>query len=460
MYFSACAAANSAKSFPVPPAAAHRSFRTSRACRGSETQSCVRARFWLPNAPKNRTVPPTGRSPGSCLPIRAARTFRHFSVSAVPRRKARSSRALSLVRTRSVRKHQQSALRQQQAARNRQTDRQRMRPSGLGLASFSPPPPGDLAAGRLPDRKYRLHVEYQCHPYYSTEYTALIRRAHPYRALYRTSIFSPRALNGTILQFLAHPHPPHLILVRKLRSRMPVLPRVRRSVVHPARKVAHHHLSAADVRGKCSQHLNLVPLGRQFIARRRRNAVLHHHVAACKRKLRKPWRLQRRLNVHLEVRDVRDELRVRLRLIPSAHNAKCHSRLASLRESGNDGVARPLAPRQRIRRSAIQRKQRASIVQRESRSGCHDSRSKLRVITLDQRDHVSVAVHHAQIRRIASSGYFARSNLTVGMLRINQLCSFIRPFLRQQRRHRHFLPARISNVCRHVRVRQFLLLYY
>src|SRR5437867_5150744 len=64
--------------------------------------------------------------------------------------------------------------------------------------------------------------------------------------------------------------------------------------------------------------------------------------------LAEPRRLQSRLNVHFEVHQVRDELRVRLRLVPTAHNPKRHADISFLRKRWNDCVQRPLSPRQRI----------------------------------------------------------------------------------------------------------------
>src|SRR5713226_2556886 len=60
-----------------------------------------------------------------------------------------------------------------------------MRPSGLGLASFSPPAPGDVAAGRLPDLRYR------CTSHTNATRTILLNIKH-YSNAYRD-----RSHNGT-----------------------------------------------------------------------------------------------------------------------------------------------------------------------------------------------------------------------------------------------------------------------
>src|SRR5947208_16276295 len=137
--------------------------------------------------------------------------------------------------------------------------------------------------------------------------------------------------------------------------------------------------------------------------------------------LAEPRRLQSRLNVHFEVHQVRDELRVRLRLVPTAHNPKRHADISFLRKRWNDCVQRPLSPRQRIWRIWIQAEESAAIVERKTSPRGNDARSKSLVVALDQRNHVSVAVDDAQISRIVSNRDFPRSRVAVGLVCINQL---------------------------------------
>jgi hypothetical protein len=156
MYSSRSAAASSATSSPTPPVAAHKSFRTSHASHGNETQSCAQVRSSPASAPKSQTAPPTARSPGSCLPNHAAQTFHRSSASAAPPCTAQSSRALSLARTDTARKRQRSALRRLPATRDIQSImRQSMRSSRLGLGSLLPPATRCVTAGRLPVQRYR-----------------------------------------------------------------------------------------------------------------------------------------------------------------------------------------------------------------------------------------------------------------------------------------------------------------
>jgi len=73
-------------------------------------------------------------------------------------------------------------------------------------------------------------------------------------------------------------------------------------------------------------------------------AILHHHVASAESVLAEPGRLQRCLNVHFEIDQVRDELRVRLRLIPAAHDPERHPHISLLRKCGNDRMQRLFRP--------------------------------------------------------------------------------------------------------------------
>src|SRR5580692_12481710 len=179
-------------------------------------------------------------------------------------------------------------------------------------------------------------------------------------------------------------------LKRQLSRRLAILPRVRRPIVHASGKIAKDRLPAAHPAGKSSQHLNLMPLGCQLVAHFSVEPILHLHVAPSERIFREPRRLHRSLNVHLEIRNVRDELRVRLRLVPPTHNSKRHSLVTILREPRNNRMPRPLVSRQRIRRRWIKREQSPAIVQHKSRPRRNNPRPKRRVIALNERHHVSI----------------------------------------------------------------------
>ena len=87
---------------------------------------------------------------------------------------------------------------------------------------------------------------------------------------------------------------------------------------------------------------------RQFVAHVSGDTVFHEDIAAGKRHLRKARRLERSLDVHLEIYDVGHKLRVSLRLVPSAHDPERHAHLILLQKRWNDRVQRALAPGQRI----------------------------------------------------------------------------------------------------------------
>src|SRR5438552_19117047 len=101
--------------------------------------------------------------------------------------------------------------------------------------------------------------------------------------------------------------------------------------------------------------------------------------------LAEPRRLQSRLNVHFEVHQVRDELRVRLRLVPTAHNSKRHADISFLRKRWNDCVQRPLSPRKRIWRIWIHAEEPTAIVQRKATLRVNDDRRESLVVALHQR---------------------------------------------------------------------------
>ena len=70
----------------------------------------------------------------------------------------------------------------------------------------------------------------------------------------------------------------------------------------------------------------------------KRHARFDGDVAARRRFLREARGFERRLNVHSVVDHVGNELRVRQRLIGSAHDAEPDVHIAALHECGNDGL--------------------------------------------------------------------------------------------------------------------------
>src|SRR6202011_2976720 len=119
------------------------------------------------------------------------------------------------------------------------------------------------------------------------------------------------------------------------------------------------------------------------------------------RKFREARGFKRRLDILVEIDDVRYKLRVRLRLVPSAHNAEGNSDLIFLHERGDDRVQRTLVTCERIRRSWIEAEQRAAVMENESGAVGDQSRAEFRVVRFDQRDHVAFTIDDVQISRIA-----------------------------------------------------------
>ena len=73
----------------------------------------------------------------------------------------------------------------------------------------------------------------------------------------------------------------------------------------------------------------------ELFADTRRNAILHIKIAARKCELRESRGFDSRLNIHPEIDYVRNELRVRLRLIETAHDAECDPVIALGHEARN-----------------------------------------------------------------------------------------------------------------------------
>src|SRR5262249_13603123 len=149
---------------------------------------------------------------------------------------------------------------------------------------------------------------------------------------------------------------------------------------------------------KRSPDIDFVAFCCQLVSRRLRKAALHCHVAAAEAAFGEPRRFERGLNIHFEVNDISDKLRMRLRLIPPTHDAKRHSRVPMLHERWNDGMQRPFASRQGIWRCGIEIEQRTTVVQNESGAGGHDTGTKRLEVALNQRDHISVPIHYAEVR--------------------------------------------------------------
>src|SRR4051794_1815859 len=195
------------------------------------------------------------------------------------------------------------------------------------------------------------------------------------------------------------------------RNRLAVVARIARAELHAARAVVRYCLPVPEARRPPRQHLDLMPESGERIARLPRNRALHLHVAPLERRFREAPRLQRLLDVHPEVRDVDHELRVRLRLVPSAHDAEPDPDVVLLHESGNDRVQRPLAARERVRVARLEREEAAATLQHETDASGRQTRAESLIVTLDERNDVPFAISDAPIDGVAPTGSSDASQL-------------------------------------------------
>src|SRR4029077_7804900 len=108
-----------------------------------------------------------------------------------------------------------------------------------------------------------------------------------------------------------------------------------------------------------------------------------------------------------------DVLRVCLRLVPPAHDPERDARIPLFHEGGNYGVQGPLSGGERIGRGGLEREERTAVVQYEAGAVGDDARSKIRVIALNQRDHVAIAIDGAEIDGAATRLQRARADAAV-----------------------------------------------
>ena len=167
------------------------------------------------------------------------------------------------------------------------------------------------------------------------------------------------------------------------------------------------------------------------------------------------------LDVEIEVGDVRDELRVRLRLIPRAHDPEPDAHAVLLHEPGNDRVERPLSRREHVRVIGVEREQRAAVLKHEAAFPGTDAAAESVVRALDERDDVAVPVDGGKIDRIAAvrgRDAFERRRLDGGggVRRIDHRRPRSRVLLVDQRRERCRREARIGRVAEHIGIGELL----
>ena len=118
--------------------------------------------------------------------------------------------------------------------------------------------------------------------------------------------------------------------------------RIARSEVYLAATVPDHRRALPHGERKRLKQLDLMTTQRQGGANIGRDCFFHLNVAAVEGLLGETRLFERRLDVHAEIDDVGDELRVGLGLIPSTHDSETDMNVALFHEGGNDGVERSL----------------------------------------------------------------------------------------------------------------------
>jgi hypothetical protein len=116
--------------------------------------------------------------------------------------------------------------------------------------------------------------------------------------------------------------------------------RITRGEVHLAAAVANHGRALSNRKGKWLKQLNLVTALCQAGADTERDGFLHLDITTFERLLGETGLFKCSLDVHAKIHDVGNKLRVGLRLIPAAHNAKADVNVALLHEGGDDGMER------------------------------------------------------------------------------------------------------------------------
>src|SRR5581483_7189512 len=88
---------------------------------------------------------------------------------------------------------------------------------------------------------------------------------------------------------------------------------------------------------------------------------------------------------------------------------------------------------------------RATILQRESHAAHGNAGTERRVIALDERDDVAIAIDRSQINNVAG-GRLSGERITIRLSRIDQLRSLGGVLFRKQALHRNLSKTRISVV--------------
>ncbi len=173
----------------------------------------------------------------------------------------------------------------------------------------------------------------------------------------------------------------------------------------------------------------------------------------------KPRLIAGLLNRHPEIDRIHHDLGMALRLKIAPHHAERHHRLAIFgHECRDDRVERTFVRFQAIAMFWIKRKCFAAILHHETDAVRTDRGTESAEVALDQRDHVALAIGGRQIRRIGIKLGVAILYISIGFLLVNQLCTLLAIFFRDQPFDRHIGEFGVGVVDRAVLESQFFCL--
>ena len=193
----------------------------------------------------------------------------------------------------------------------------------------------------------------------------------------------------------------------------------------PVSRVALDYLPAAHAYPRVApDHLQAVAQGLQPADNLRRQPFLYYGGVP---DYLEAQRVQGRLGFHAKVHHVGHHLQVALGLHEPPHNPVAQVQLVVLRGHGrNYGVVGALPRRQRVGVVGVQREQRRPVLQHYPRARHHQPAAKVNVNAVDEGTGVALAVHHADVHRVAAAAVAKGRNVPVGRvghgpLRVNHL---------------------------------------
>src|SRR5262245_60694668 len=108
---------------------------------------------------------------------------------------------------------------------------------------------------------------------------------------------------------------------------------------------AHDRVTPSEQAGAVRRDCQFMTKRSQLVEDRCGDQRFDIHVTTFEGHFAEPSGFERLLNVEIEIRDIGDELRMRLRLIESSHDSKADPHAILFHEARNDGVEGTLAGR-------------------------------------------------------------------------------------------------------------------